>query len=42
MNIDFIRIDVLNETEDEIRKIISTVKAGKRLTGENYTNGNLA
>lgn len=42
MDIDFVRIDVLNETEEEIHKIISIVKAGKRLTGENYTNGNLA
>ncbi len=42
VDIDFVRIDVLNETEEEIHKIISAVKAGKRLTGENYTNGNLA
>lgn len=41
-NVDFVRIDVLNETAEEIQNIISNVKTGKRLTGENYTNGNLS
>lgn len=41
VRVDFVRMDVLNETETEIQKIISVIKAGKRLTGEDYTNGNL-
>lgn len=41
-NVNFVRIDVLDETEEEIQNIISSVKSGKRLTGENYTNGNLS
>lgn len=41
-NVDFVRADVLNETEEEIQKIISTIKSEKRLSGENYTNGNMA
>ncbi len=40
-NIDFARIDVLYEGVDEINDIISTVKAGKRFEGKDYTNGNL-
>lgn len=39
INVDFVRIDLLNETEEEIQKIISTVKSGQKFTGENYTNG---
>lgn len=38
---DFVRIDILNETEEEIEKIISAVKKGQRLSGESYTNGNI-
>lgn len=41
INIDFARIDILNETEAEIQKIISTVKLGQKFTGPDYTNGNL-
>lgn len=41
INIDFARIDILNETEAEIQKIISTVKSGQKFTGPDYTNGNL-
>lgn len=40
-NIDFARIDVLYESVEEINDIISTVKAGKRFEGKDYTNGNL-
>ena len=41
LNIDSIRIDILDENEEEIQKIINTHKNGDRLEGENYTNGNL-
>ncbi|MGM9969997.1 MAG: DUF3656 domain-containing protein [Anaeroplasma sp.] len=41
LNLDSIRIDILDETEDEIKNIINVHKKGKRLEGENYTNGNL-
>ncbi len=41
LNIDSIRIDILEESEEEIQKIIDTHKRGYRLEGENYTNGNL-
>ena len=35
------RIDILDETIEEINKIINTIKQGSRLEGKNYTNGNL-
>ncbi len=38
---DSIRIDILEETEEEIQNIIDIHKSGERLEGENYTNGNL-
>lgn len=41
LNADSIRIDILEENEEEIQKIIDTHKNGDRLEGENYTNGNL-
>lgn len=40
-NIDFTRIDILNENTDEINNIVLKVKNGERLEGKNYTNGNL-
>lgn len=40
-NIDYARIDILEENVNEINKIIETVKNGKRLEGKQYTNGNL-
>ena len=36
-----IRIDILDETIDEINNIIDTVKIHKRFEGSDYTNGNL-
>ncbi len=42
LNVDSIRIDILEETEDEIQNIVNTHKKGYRLEGENYTNGNLS
>ncbi len=35
------RIDVLDETIDEINNIINTVSSGNRMEGKNYTNGNM-
>lgn len=40
-NINSIRIDILDESIDEINNIISSVKNNKKLEGKNYTNGNL-
>ena len=39
--VDNFRIDILDESIDEINNIIYTVKQGKRLEGKEYTNGNL-
>lgn len=40
-NINFVRIDILDESIEEINQIIKTVQNGKRFKGNNYTNGNL-
>lgn len=40
-NSDNYRIDILDENIDEINNIVSTIKSGKRLEGQKYTNGNL-
>lgn len=40
-NIDFARIDILDESIDEINNIIDVVKSGHRLEGKEYTNGTL-
>lgn len=40
-NIDFARIDILDENLKEINNIISTVKTSSRFEGKDYTNGNL-
>ena len=37
---DSVRIDILDESLDEINNIIQVVKCGKRLDGNNYTNRN--
>ncbi len=41
LNIDSVRIDIMDETIDEINNVIRIVKSGNRFEGENYTNGNL-
>lgn len=41
LEVDSIRIDVLEESIEEINKIIEIHKQNKRLEGQNYTNGNL-
>lgn len=40
-NINFARVDILEENIDEINNIVSKVRNGERLEGKNYTNGNL-
>lgn len=40
-SIDSARIDILDESIEQINQIIQTVRSGKRLEGKNYTNGNL-
>ena len=41
LNIDSIRIDIIDESASEIQKIIDTHKLGKKLSGEIYTNGHI-
>ncbi len=41
LNIDFARIDILDEDLEEIKNIIATVKSGKRFDGKDYTNGKM-
>ena len=40
-NVDFARIDILDESIDEINSIINVIKSGNRLEGIEYTNVNL-
>lgn len=41
LNVDSIRIDSIDESTKELQQIIDTHKLGKKLSGENYTNGHL-
>ena len=41
LNVNSIRIDILDETIEEINNIIKMQKEGKRFEGQDYTNGNL-
>lgn len=41
LNVDEIRIDILEENIEEINKIIETHRNNQRQEGQNYTNGNL-
>ena len=40
VNSDYVRIDVIDENIDEINRVIKEVKLGKKLNGNEYTNGN--
>lgn len=40
-NLNYIRMDFLDETIDEIKNVINIVKSGNRLEGKDYTNGNI-
>ena len=35
-----VRIDILDESINDMNKIINVVKSGKKLEGNDYTNGN--
>ena len=41
LDVNSIRIDILEENVDEINKIIKIHKNGERLEGQSYTNGNI-
>lgn len=41
-DVDFVRVDILDEDISAINKIINTILLGKKLNGSNYTNGNLS
>mgnify|MGYP002868723253 CR=1 FL=1 len=41
LNIDSIRIDVIDEDVTSLQEIIDTHKYGKKLSGEQYTNGHI-
>jgi U32 family peptidase len=41
INVNSLRIDILDESIDEINKIILAVKIGDKLEGTNYTSGNI-
>lgn len=40
-NVSYSRIDILDESIDEINNIVNIVKSGGRLEGKEFTNGNL-
>ena len=40
-DINFARIDILDEDLCQINNIVETVQSGNRLEGKDYTNGNL-
>ena len=40
LNVNSLRIDILDENIDEINKIIDCIKNGTRFEGQGYTNGN--
>lgn len=40
-NVNSIRINILDESIDEINNIVKTLKTGKKLEGKDFTNGNL-
>ena len=41
ININNLRIDILNENIEETNKIIELVKSHNKLEGKEYTNGNI-
>lgn len=41
LNIDYARIDIIDEDIDTINNIIKTTKNGRRLEGTDFTNGNI-
>ena len=41
LNVDSIRLDIIDENAIEVQNIINTHKAGRKLSGEKYTNGHV-
>ncbi|MBQ8298554.1 MAG: U32 family peptidase [Clostridia bacterium] len=41
LNVDSIRLDIIDEPLSEVQKIVDTHRSGKKLSGEKYTNGHL-
>ena len=41
LNLDYVRIDILEENISEINNVIKTVKSGKRFEGPEFTSGNM-
>ena len=41
-NINQFRIDIIDESIDQINNIVNTILDGNRMEGKDYTNGNLA
>ena len=41
ISVDSIRLDIIDESASEVQKIIDIHRAGKKLSGENYTNGHI-
>ena len=41
LNINSIRIDILDENINDVQKIINTHLKGEKLSGEEYTNGHM-
>ena len=39
LNVDSIRIDIIDENVSEVQNIVDVHKSGKKLSGEKYTNG---
>ena len=39
LNINYARIDILDESYEEIKNVISTIKEGRRFDGKDFTNG---
>ena len=42
LNVDNVRIDIRDESVNEINNIIAITKMGEKLTGNQYTNGHIA
>lgn len=40
VSVDSVRVDILDESIDEINNIINIVRTGNKIEGNNYTNGN--
>lgn len=41
LNVDYARIDILEENISEINEIICNVRKSRKFSGQDYTNGNM-